>query len=150
MTPYEMGKYAALNELGIYKEAGAWSFLKGLFRKAAPKAESAAAGATKETRIPPGQKAIGPDEVGLGRDVRPPEGDAGSEALRKQMMAREQEATTTATAKAKDEPGLWSKIPWWGKGLGMGAVGYGGYQMLKPREQEPMGMQPYFGPGGGY
>jgi hypothetical protein len=98
------------------------------------------AGAASSREFP--QQMLNPEINGA---LRPDVGGVGGEALRKDMMARSQAAA--AEAAKNPEKGLLSSIPWWGKALGAGAVGYGGYRMLKKPDQEPQGIQPYYGPG---
>jgi hypothetical protein len=169
MTPYEMGKQAALQDLGFNKAAIdmpiAAKFLGKAFGKAAPamatKAAPAAAAAAKATGRAAAKttgraaakttaqraartarpKAPSPEQL-IGPEARPTAG-ASSESLRQQMMANSQ----GATAMGETDKGLLSKIPWWGKALGAGAVGVGGYQLLKKPKEDPQGMQPYYGPG---
>lgn len=177
MTPYEMGKQAALQNLGIAKVAIdmpiAAKLLGKAFGKAAPavvsKAAPAAAAAAKATGRAAAKttgraavkatgkttaqraaraarpKAPSPEQL-IGPEARPTAG-ASSEALRQQMMANQQAAAASPEAAGEAGKGLLSKIPWWGKALGAGAVGVGGYQLLKKPEEQQQGMQPYYGPG---
>jgi hypothetical protein len=179
MTPYEMGKQAALQDLGFTKAAIdmpiAAKLLGKAFGKAAPamatKAAPAAAAAAKATGRAAAKttgraaakatgkttaqraartarpKAPSPEQL-IGPEARPTAG-ASSESLRQQMMANSQAAAAAPEAGAAGEAGkgLLSKIPWWGKALGAGAVGVGGYQLLKKPKEEPQGAQPYYGPG---
>lgn len=152
------GKQAALGEFGMSKEAipaflsRAGGLIRGLFRrgsKAVPginvKGRSArnlsAYSNPQQSAVPQGfpPQMLNPEISGA---LRPDIAGAGSEALRKDMMARAAEAAKNPEV----EKGLLSSIPWWGKALGVGALGYGGYQMLKKPEQ-PQSMQPYYGPG---
>jgi hypothetical protein len=61
------------------------------------------------------------------------------------MMAKA-EASAASGAGAGASTGLLSKIPWWGKALGVGGAGYGAYSMLKKPEQPMQMTQPYYGP----
>lgn len=186
MTPYEMGKYAALMEYGLEKDAAMPAFLgaigrgmKGLGSSIAkifrgkPGVPAAVAGPPKvspggmlNTKKPidyaaygPGAKTeaqaaaakhVTPDKmIGQG-EVRPPMGEMGTEAYRQQRMADATAAFGGAGGEAGEaaSKGLWGSIPWWGKGIGLAGAGYGAYKLLGPKgQQEPQGMQPYFGPG---
>lgn len=114
--------------------------------KAAPVGRAARAvpppipAAAKPVASPSPEQLIG---SGSNRPVRPPAGDAGSEALRKQMMAQQQAAA--ASPEAVGGGGMLSKIPWWGKTLGVGGAAYGAYKMLGNKQPEQQGMQPYYG-----
>lgn len=115
--------------------------------KAAPVGRAARAvpppipAAAKPGASPSPEQLIG---SGSNRPVRPPAGDAGSEALRKQMMAQQQ-AAAVANPEAAGGGGMLSKIPWWGKTLGVGGAAYGAYKMLGNKQPEQQGMQPYYG-----
>ena len=169
MTPQDMhtlGKYAALVEYGIVKDAaflphlkalgqragGLVSKVRNLFRKA-PATPAAGAPTTSPLPMQPQAptstgtlisnkgampKMVEPDKmIGQG-EVRPSQPSSESAALRKQMEEGTLKAPESAPGKG---------IPWWGKALGAGAVGYGGYQVLKPNEQPPQNsMRPYYGP----
>jgi hypothetical protein len=146
MTPYEMGKYAALTELGFNKDAGFVDWLKRVFGRTRPAAAAEAAAVAPKVRAPR-RKPAGPtpDQV-LGDNVRPARGEYTAPT---EVLSAADEAALKAKGVAKEEEkGFLSKIPWWGKGLGLGAIGYGGYKMLAPPKQEE-GMQPYYGPGNG-
>jgi hypothetical protein len=117
------------------KEAGPLSwFMKLIGRgaKAAPKARGAAkatAGAAAKTTRPRPSAATNVS-------VKPP---------RKKPAPKPQ--APAAPEQPPQNTGLLSNIPWWGKALGAGALGYGAYRMMSPSEPEPQGIQPYFGPG---
>lgn len=174
MTPYSMGKQAALEVFGLEKEAvPAWLSRIGLGAKnlftrqgknVAPSAtgalRSSARAAAKANAKREGRRAAGhtiakvkptpqpptPDQLVGSGAVRPPAGDAGSEALRQQMMANQQ-AAALSTAEGAAGKGLLSKIPWWGKALGVGGAGYGVYHMMSQPKQPHQEMQEYYGPG---
>lgn len=72
--------------------------------------------------------------------------DQGSEALRKDMMARS-EAALAEKAKTPGG-GMLSNIPWKYKALGAAGLGVGGYALMSGSgSPQPQQMQPYYGPG---
>lgn len=140
MTPYEMGKYAALQELGLEKDAGLGNFFTGVGRglknlwkgeaaatvgKRGGRAAEAARTTTKRTttKTPPRSK-------------------------RTSTMTIEEPVTVAADA--PKEKGILAGLPWWVKGMGLAGAGYGGYKLLSPNTAETQMQQPYFGPGNAY
>lgn len=142
MTSYEMGKQAALAEFGFVKEAGLWNWLKGLVgygAKAAPKATRSAAKTTA-------QKAA---RGAASKTVKPPKpsADANVSVKPPRKKPTPKPKPEAAATTPQQNTGILSNVPWWGKALGAGALGYGAYRMMSPSQPEPQGMQPYFGPG---
>jgi hypothetical protein len=123
LTPYEMGKYAALQELGLEKGADFMNLFRGAGRgiKSLWKGEGLATDAAKVTSAKGAKGA--------------------AKGTRKGRAAK--------GAPKEEEKGLLDSLPWWVKGMGLAGAGYGGYKLLNnPEPQGPQ--QQYFGPGNAY
>lgn len=144
MSSYQMGKQAALAEFGLIKEAGPLSWFMKLIGRGAKAAPKATRGAAKTTA----QKAR--STAGAAARTTRPRASAATNVSVKPPRKKPAPKTPPAAAGTEHPPqnaGMLSNIPWWGKALGAGALGYGAYRMMSPSEPEPQGIQPYFGPG---
>lgn len=146
MSSYQMGKQAALAEFGLIKEAGPLSWFMKLIGRGAKAAPKAARGATRGAAKTTAQTAA---RGAASKTVRP-KASATANVSVKPPRKKPAPKTPPAAAGTEQPPqnaGMLSNIPWWGKALGAGALGYGAYRMMSPSEPEPQGIQPYFGPG---